>query len=79
MKHAAGVDLDDSSFVPTGAGRHARTAAGLEDRATRPKVERKLAHMIGRKHGGRRARLRGTVRVRHEPATSGPIGLRYSS
>jgi hypothetical protein len=32
-------------------------------RATRPKVERKLAHMMRRKHGGRRARVRGTVRV----------------
>jgi hypothetical protein len=32
-------------------------------RATRPKVERKLAHMMRRKHGGRRARVRGTERV----------------
>jgi transposase len=32
-------------------------------RATRPKVERKLAHLTRRKHGGRRARLRGRVRV----------------
>ena len=35
-------------------------------RATRPKVERKLAHMMRRKHGGRRARVRGTVRVRQD-------------
>ena len=28
-------------------------------RATRPKVERKLAHLMRRKHGGRRARVRG--------------------
>lgn len=35
-------------------------------RATRPKVERKLAHMMRRKHGGRRARVRGTIRVRHD-------------
>jgi hypothetical protein len=32
-------------------------------RATRPKVERKLAHLVRRKHGGRRARVRGTARV----------------
>lgn len=32
-------------------------------RATRPKVERKLAHLMRRKHGGRRARVRGRVRV----------------
>jgi hypothetical protein len=35
-------------------------------RAIRPKVERKLAHMMRRKHGGRRARVRGTVRVRQD-------------
>ncbi|MGH9110914.1 MAG: transposase, partial [Acidimicrobiales bacterium] len=32
-------------------------------RATRPKVERKLGHMMRRKHGGRRARVRGTPKV----------------
>ena len=32
-------------------------------RATRPKVERKLAHLMRRRHGGRRARVRGTDRV----------------
>lgn len=32
-------------------------------RATRPKVERKIAHLMRRKHGGRRARVRGQVRV----------------
>jgi IS5 family transposase len=31
--------------------------------ATRPKVERKLAHMMRRRHGGRRARVRGMLRV----------------
>jgi hypothetical protein len=36
----------------------------LDDyRATRPKVERKLAHMMRRRHGGRRARLRGRKKV----------------
>jgi hypothetical protein len=32
-------------------------------RATRPKVERKMAHLMRRKHGGRRARVRGCWRV----------------
>jgi hypothetical protein len=32
-------------------------------RANRPKVERKLAHLVRRRHGGRRARMRGVVRV----------------
>lgn len=32
-------------------------------RATRPKVERKLAHLMRRRHGGRRARMRGRARI----------------
>ncbi len=32
-------------------------------RAHRPTVERKLAHLLRRKHGGRRARVRGRLRV----------------
>ncbi len=32
-------------------------------RATRPKVERKIAHLMRRRHGGRRARMRGQARV----------------
>jgi IS5 family transposase len=32
-------------------------------RATRPKVERKLAHLMRRRHGGRRARVRGEAKV----------------
>jgi len=41
-----------------------RDPAWLADyRATRPKVERKLAHLVRRRHGGRRARVRGTQKV----------------
>ncbi len=41
-----------------------RDPAWLADyRATRPKVERKLAHLMRRRHGGRRARVRGTPKV----------------
>ena len=32
-------------------------------RATRPKVERKIAHLMRRRHGGRRARVRGRLKV----------------
>jgi len=47
------------------AGRAAaRDAVWREDyRATRPKVERKIAHLMRRRHGGRRARVRGRSRV----------------
>ena len=31
--------------------------------ATRPRVERKQGHLMRRKHGGRRARVRGTTKV----------------
>lgn len=41
-----------------------RDPAWLADyRATRPKVERKLAHLVRRRHGGRRARVRGRQKV----------------
>ena len=32
-------------------------------RSTRPKIERKLGHLMRHRHGGRRARVRGTERV----------------
>jgi hypothetical protein len=32
-------------------------------RATRPKVERKLGHLMRRRHGGRRARVRGRRKI----------------
>jgi hypothetical protein len=32
-------------------------------RATRPKVERKIAHLMRRRHGGRRARMRGRDKI----------------
>jgi hypothetical protein len=57
-------------------------------RATRPKVERKLAHLMRRRHGGRRARVRGTMRVDADfklvaaavnLARLGTLGVRSSS
>jgi Transposase DDE domain/Transposase domain (DUF772) len=44
-------------------GRQTDPSWRADYRATRPKVERKLAHLMRRKHGGRRARVRGTARV----------------
>ena len=32
-------------------------------RATRPKVERKIGHLMRRRHGGRRARVRGKTKI----------------
>lgn len=51
--------------APLSAARHEQTATTWKDdyRATRPKVERKLAHLLRRLHGGRRARVRGQPKV----------------
>jgi Transposase DDE domain/Transposase domain (DUF772) len=43
--------------------RCADPAFAADYRATRPKVERKLAHLVRRRHGGRRARARGKRNV----------------
>jgi hypothetical protein len=46
------------------ARAHAQDPQWRNDyRATRPKVERKLAHLMRRRHGGRRARVRGRNKV----------------
>jgi IS5 family transposase len=47
------------------AGRAAsRDPAWRADyRATRPRVERRIAHLVRRRHGGRRARVRGRLKV----------------
>jgi hypothetical protein len=57
-----------------GVGAHEDALARARDRqktpawsadykATRPKVERKFGHLMRRRHGGRRARVRGTTKV----------------
>ncbi len=43
--------------------RQAAPSWQADYRATRPKVERKLAHLMRRKHGGRRARMRGKAKI----------------
>ena len=48
----------------TNARARQRDPAWIADyRATRPKVERKIGHLMRRTHGGRRARVRGIGRV----------------
>jgi hypothetical protein len=44
-------------------GRQRDPAWRADYRAHRPTVERKLAHLLRRRHGGRRARMRGLLRV----------------
>jgi hypothetical protein len=43
--------------------RQADPVRAASYRATRPKVERKLAHLVRRRHGGRRVRVRGLAKV----------------
>jgi Transposase DDE domain/Transposase domain (DUF772) len=43
--------------------RQREPARAADYRATRPKVERKLGHLVRRRHGGRRARVRGKPKV----------------
>ena len=46
------------------ARRQQQDPAWVTDyRVTRPKVERKLGHLMRRKHGGRRARMRGRSKI----------------
>jgi hypothetical protein len=46
-----------------GRARQSDPTWKAEYRATRPKVERKIAHLMRRRHGGRRARVRGLAKV----------------
>ena len=58
------IEVSDYEAAITRArGRQADPAWQDDYRATRPKVERKLAHLMRRRHGGRRARVRGAVRI----------------
>ena len=43
--------------------RQTDPARAADYRSTRPKVERKLAHLMRRRHGGRKARVRGKPKV----------------
>lgn len=43
--------------------RQSNPAWQADYQATRPKVERKIGHLMRRKHGGRRARVRGQTKI----------------
>jgi IS5 family transposase len=67
--------------------RQADPDRAADYRATRPKVERKLAHLVRRRHGGRRVRVRGLVKVAADfnllaaavnLARLGVLGLRWT-
>ncbi|MBM0230166.1 IS1182 family transposase [Micromonospora sp. ATA51] len=51
------------AHLTTARTRQTDPAWQADYRATRPKVERKIAHLMRRRHGGRRARMRGRTRV----------------
>ncbi len=63
---AAGRTVTVSAFEAELARARARQgdpAWQADYTATRPKVERKIGHLMRRKHGGRRARMRGLSKV----------------
>ena len=49
--------------IARGRERQTDPAWQADYTATRPKIERKIGHMMRRRHGGRRARVRGRVKV----------------
>jgi hypothetical protein len=51
------------AHLTTARTRQQDPAWQADYRATRPKVERKIAHLMRRRHGGRRARMRGRRRI----------------
>jgi hypothetical protein len=63
---AAGRTVTITAYEQELAAARARQAdpdRAADYRATRPKVERKLAHLVRRRHGGRRVRVRGLAKV----------------
>jgi hypothetical protein len=57
-----GIGLQEKHLAAARARQ--RDPAWIADyRATRPKVERKIGHLMRRRHGGRRARVRGQTKV----------------
>ncbi|WP_433258041.1 transposase [Streptosporangium sp. CA-135522] len=61
-----GREIKISPYEEQLAKGHARSvdpAWLIHCRATRPKVERKIAHLMRRRHGGRKARMRGTQKI----------------
>jgi len=58
------ITINPNEEILTQARTRQTDPAWRDDyRATRPKVERKLAHLLRNRHGGRRARVRGQTKV----------------
>jgi hypothetical protein len=88
---AAGRTITITAYEHQLAAARARQAEpdrAADYRATRPKVERKLAHLVRRRHGGRRVRVRGLAKVAADfsllaaavnLARLGVLGLHWSS
>ena len=58
------IHIDAHEPVRAAARAQQTDPAWQQDyKATRPTVERKLGHLMRRKHGGRRARMRGTAKI----------------
>jgi hypothetical protein len=51
------------AHLQAGRARQTDPVWKADYRATRPKVERKIGHLMRRRHGGRRARVRGLLKV----------------
>ncbi|HEU5485047.1 MAG TPA: IS1182 family transposase [Microlunatus sp.] len=51
------------AFLAAGRARQTDPVWKADYQATRPKVERKIGHLMRRRHGGRRARVRGLIKV----------------
>ena len=63
-KQGRSIAVGPNEAVLSRARARQQDPAWITDyRATRPKVERKIAHLMRRRHGGRRARVRGRLRV----------------
>jgi hypothetical protein len=80
------ITADEAELVAARA-RQADPDLAADYRATRPKVERKLAHLVRRRHGGRRVRVRGLAKVAADfsllaaavnLARLGVLGLRWT-
>ena len=52
---------------------------GSPSTATRPKVERKIGHLMRRRHGGRRARVRGRTKVAATSLLAAAVNLARSA
>ena len=62
--HGRTIAIGPHEALLAGGRAAARDPAWRDDyRATRPLVERKIAHLMRRRHGGRRARVRGRQKV----------------